>query len=297
MAKLFTAGQRRGIILLILIIVAVIIFRVGVRKEFFFPDKPIVDSIAIKYAERLQEIIDSAGKVNRKKEPRKIYLQEYNFSKFDPNTVDSSTLIDFGLSVRVVQNLLNYRHKGGRFNTISDVNKLYTVTDRIYRKMVPYIDIKQQEAVLDTVIVDFDPIVYININSAVRTELLLLNGVGEVLSERIVKYRDMLGGFYSVSQLDEVYGLTNQTIKGIKESILIDKALINTIDVNRADFKTLASHPYISGHKAKSILKFRNIKKRIDTLPQLVEYKILSTEEYNRLKYYLVVVNSTKTEN
>jgi competence ComEA-like helix-hairpin-helix protein len=297
MAKLFTAGQRRGIVLLILIIFAVIIFRVGVRKEFFFAGKPPVDSAAIRYADRLQAIIDSAGKVSRKKVPRKIHVQEYNFAKFDPNTVDSSTLIGFGLSAKVVQNLLNYRHKGGEFKTISDVNKLYTVTDRIYRKMVPYIDIKKTVNVPDSVVVDFDPIVYININSAIQTELLLLNGVGEILSERIIKYRDLLGGFYNITQLKEVYGLKNQTINNIKESIIIDKSLISTIDINKADFKTLASHPYISGHKAKSILKFRNIKNRIDTLPQLVDYKILSTDEYNRLKYYLVVENDANTEN
>ena len=297
MAKLFTAGQRRGIVLLILIIFAVIIFRVGVRKEFFFAGKPSVDSAAIRYADKLQSLIDSAGKVSRKKAPRKINVQEYSFSKFDPNTVDSSTLISFGLSAKVVQNLLNYRHKGGEFRTISDVNKLYTVTDRIYRKMVPYIDIEETVNITDSVVIDFDPIVYININSAIQTELLLLNGVGEILSERIIKYRDLLGGFYNISQLNEVYGLKNQTINNIKESIIIDKTLINTIDINEADFKTLASHPYISGHKAKSILKFRNIKNRIDTLPQLVDYKILSTEEYNRLRYYLVVVNDTNAEN
>ena len=40
--------------------------------------------------------------------------------------------------------------------------------------------------------------------------------IGDILASRIVKYREVLGGYIEVSQLDEVYGLSEDGFENLK---------------------------------------------------------------------------------
>lgn len=123
----------------------------------------------------------------------------------------------------------------------------------------------------------------ININTASAEELKKLKGIGDKLSLRIVKYRDKLGGFYSVEQIKEVYGIKPETFQQIKPHLFC-KGEVKKVNVNTASFKELVRHPYLSYKDVKAIFKFRD--KNIP-LSQEKLVEILGKEKAEKLFHYV----------
>ncbi len=98
----------------------------------------------------------------------------------------------------------------------------------------------------------------IDLNSADSASLLPLPGIGPVLAGRIVKYRDLLGGYYRVDQLQEVYGLSNETLDRIRSRLKTDTAALRRIDLDTAGFRELLRHPYLDLEQVKSFVRFRD---------------------------------------
>ncbi len=59
----------------------------------------------------------------------------------------------------------------------------------------------------------------LDINEASAADLRTLDGVGEVLAQRIIEYRRTHEGFSSVSELQEVDGIGPKTLKGVKDQV------------------------------------------------------------------------------
>lgn len=123
-------------------------------------------------------------------------------------------------------------------------------------------------------------------NLADSAKLVQLKGIGPVLSKRIMKYRDLLGGFYSAEQLKEVYGLSEETYNQITPYLRITKTSVRTINVNKADYRTLIRHPYIDKNVTKGILDLRK-RQKIENLAWLKDSLILSDELFHKLSPYL----------
>ena len=130
-------------------------------------------------------------------------------------------------------------------------------------------------------------ILEVELNSADSIDLLPLPGIGKVLSGRIIKYRDLLGGFYTLNQLTEVYGVKKEFLDKIKPNIQIDESLIRKLDLNTLKESELAKHPYISNYQAKAIIKFRQLEGKLVNPEDLILNNILSAEELERLKPYI----------
>ena len=127
----------------------------------------------------------------------------------------------------------------------------------------------------------------IDINSCDSTELLALPGIGQVLSGRIIRFRNLLGGFASTEQLQEVYGLRPETFNMIKDRVIADTTLIDKINVNSADFRRFSRLPYFERNEINDILRYRNTNGQINNIGELIENSILSAEKAARVKPYL----------
>ena len=205
---------------------------------------------------------------------------------FDPNTSTDSDFLRLGLSEKQIQGIRNYQAKGGSFRKGEDFMKIYSLSAAQKNALAPFIEIKEKErggAEKEKVAVDL----HIDINVADSLELMKLPGIGTKLSKRIVKYRDLLGGFYSMDQLNEVYGLSEQTIDQIKGMLLVDSSKIRKMDVNFADWNELSRHPYIQKTLAREIVKFRTKYGSINETSVLKDSMILNPEQYLRLRPYL----------
>jgi competence protein ComEA len=129
----------------------------------------------------------------------------------------------------------------------------------------------------------------IDINTCDSALLESLPGIGPVLSARIVKYRNLLGGFASVSQLKEVYGLPEETFNMISGRLIADSTAVKKINVNTGDFKQLIRLPYFDKYEVNAILKYRELKGRIGDVKELADNKLITKEKMNKVRPYLKV--------
>jgi DNA uptake protein ComE-like DNA-binding protein len=127
----------------------------------------------------------------------------------------------------------------------------------------------------------------IDLNSCDSADLERLPMLGPVLSSRIIKYRNILGGFVSVIQLREVYGISDSAMMVLSGRLRADTSGISRIDVNSAGFGDLLRHPYIERSEVRSILNYRELNGYVRSLDELVENRVLTQTKADRLRPYL----------
>jgi DNA uptake protein ComE-like DNA-binding protein len=127
----------------------------------------------------------------------------------------------------------------------------------------------------------------IEINSCDSALLESLPGIGPVLSSRIIKYRNLIGGFLSVDQLGEVYGLKEETLKLIASRVHADSLLIRKIKINKADFREMIRHPYLRRNEVTDILKYRELQGKIKGIDEMLKNNLISPETCKRIRAYL----------
>lgn len=99
----------------------------------------------------------------------------------------------------------------------------------------------------------------INLNTADSTALMTLRGIGAVYASRIIKYRNLLGGYYDKSQILEVYGITKETYSLFCDDIAASADDIVKIPVNTASFKEILRHPYFDYDMVVKIVRAREV--------------------------------------
>lgn len=130
----------------------------------------------------------------------------------------------------------------------------------------------------------------IEINKADSLELEKLPFIGKTLSRRIVKFRESLGGFYTINQLLEVYGIDTSIFYKIKPFIYVDVFKIRKINLNKCTYTTLYAHPYF--RKSGCIEKLLKIRKKIgfySSKDELLEYNVIDSLWYDKLKWYIEI--------
>ncbi|WP_258102567.1 helix-hairpin-helix domain-containing protein [Marinoscillum sp. MHG1-6] len=126
-----------------------------------------------------------------------------------------------------------------------------------------------------------------DLNVATSEELMRIKGVGPVLSERIVKYRNRLGGFNQPDQLYEVYGLKHEVADSIKKWTYIRGKVTPTIPLNADSIKHIMTHPYINYSLAKHIFNYRKVHGRYKDIEELLSLKLMTDSLYQKLYPYL----------
>lgn len=129
--------------------------------------------------------------------------------------------------------------------------------------------------------------VVVELNSADTTVLQKVPGIGRSFSRRIVKYRALLGGFYTVGQLAEVYGIDEERYVKLAPWFKVDSALITPLQVNQADFRTLIRHPYLNKQQTVVILDCIKRRGKLSGWNELRLMEEFSEQDIKRLKPYL----------
>jgi DNA uptake protein ComE-like DNA-binding protein len=127
----------------------------------------------------------------------------------------------------------------------------------------------------------------LNLNICDSASLEALPGIGPVLSSRIIRYRNLIGGYVSVDQLKEVYGLPEETFDLISARVMADSLTIRKIRINEWDYSQLIRHPYFQRNEVSAILKYREIKGRIKNISEMVENNLISSETARKIRQYL----------
>ncbi|WP_149526468.1 ComEA family DNA-binding protein [Sphingobacterium hotanense] len=214
---------------------------------------------------------------------------------FDPNGLSVDEWKRLGLSERKIRVIHNYEAKGGHFRKPEDVAKLYSLTDEDVARLLPYVRIAEKEfkrtnferPIAKKAFTAPYESLRINLNTADSAELTQLRGIGPAFSRRIVRFRELLGGFYSTEQLSEVYGLPEETFLHIKQHLQVDEASIVKLKINDLDANALSRHPYISYKQARTIVNYREHHGAFSSMDDLK--KILSLDEafFRKIEIYL----------
>jgi competence ComEA-like helix-hairpin-helix protein len=126
----------------------------------------------------------------------------------------------------------------------------------------------------------------IEINSADTSTLKTIPGIGPAYASRIIKYRNSLGGFTSVAQLKEVWGLDDELYEQIATYITIEKT-VKKVQINNLSLDELRKHPYISYKQAKIIVDIRTRKGDIKSVNRLALLDEFTEKDIKRLTPYL----------
>jgi DNA uptake protein ComE-like DNA-binding protein len=186
--------------------------------------------------------------------------------RFDPNTLSAEGWKALGLTDRSIRTLLHYRDKGGHFYHPSDLQKIWGLPPGFYDHVKDSIILATTAAPANSFNTNktfekFEKkqrkIEPIGINTSDTTTFIALPGIGNKLAARIVAFRDRLGGFYSIAQVSEVYGLPDSTFQKIKPFLLLDGA-VKKININTATKDELKMHPYLRWKLANILVEYRN---------------------------------------
>ncbi len=246
----FNKQQRNGLLVLCTIILFLFVIRLSISS--FITPEPIL--FADFSNTKLPKLNSATAATDSASEANGLFI-------FDPNTVTKEQLVKLGLKEKTANTFINYRNKGAHFNKKEDLKKVYGITDELYSKLESYILISKANDPEKTFIQQ-EPkskkqIKTVELNSVDSIGLLPLPGIGPGYAKRILKYRSLLGGYYSIEQLKEVYGFTDSLFRVVKDYVKVDPSLITKIDLNTEDFKKLNAHPYLSYEDTKTIFNYR----------------------------------------
>ncbi len=131
----------------------------------------------------------------------------------------------------------------------------------------------------------------IEVNSATAEDFEKLYGIGKVYAARIVTFRDKLGGFYSVDQLKDVWGIEDSTFQKFKKNLTIKPAKIQKLNINTATFEELTANPYFFSTVAKQIIGYRSKVKPFATVDDIknLYYVRDHPEQFNKMAPYVVI--------
>jgi DNA uptake protein ComE-like DNA-binding protein len=292
----YTRKERNGLIVLLIILFILILLKI-------YQNNKTGDEIIV-FNSEFQAKVDTFEKALIPKNENKIETKK-NFKlsekewkipdklfEFNPNSISTDDLMKLGFSEKQIATLINYRKKGGVFYNKKDLLKIYGIENSQYNALEPYIKLEKTAAFIEFKEegeISKEILSLIELNAASKEQLKTIKGIGDIYANRIIKYRDLLGGYYSKSQLLEVYGIDTAKYLTIAQQIKIDTSLILKIDLNKANFKLLIKHPYINKYETEAILKYKEIIGEFTDFEQIRENNLLSNEGFIKIKPYLTL--------
>ncbi|WP_017732016.1 ComEA family DNA-binding protein [Nafulsella turpanensis] len=236
----------------------------------FQQDQALLDSLLLQMEAAEQEApLQFAGYDSRqdwKKEKEAASLPRLFI--FDPNKVSVDSLQLLGMPPWLARRVANFREKGGKFRKKEDLMIIYDMPDSLYQKLAPFIHLPASltatKKPAETAGEEARPVykekklTAFDLNEADSLLLQQLKGIGPVLSSRIVRFREKLGGFVSLDQLSEVWGLDSAVVQDLRQYVFIEENFRPAqLNINEASQEEIATHPYFSPLQARLLYAYR----------------------------------------
>ncbi|CAI2767003.1 ComEA family DNA-binding protein [Flavobacterium collinsii] len=282
----FTNEQRKGIFVLFAIIIVL-------QTVYFFVDFSMSDKTFAEEGQwmSLQSGIDSL-KLSKSGEKRKIYA-------FNPNFITDYKGYKLGMSVQEIDRLLAFRKENKYVNSAIEFQEVTKISDSLLHVISPFFKfpdwvgnksnhkMERKEFVREPVSKK-EKIIVEDINTATQEDLVKIYGIGEALSLRILKQREILGCFVSMEQMNEVWGLSPEVVNelGIHFKAVIPSSL-KKVPINDASLKELAKFPYFRYALAKEIVTYRSMNGNINNIEDLSKIKDFPIEKAKIISLYL----------
>jgi DNA uptake protein ComE-like DNA-binding protein len=281
----FTREQRKGLIVLfgIIVILQLVYFFVDfsvIQKEY--PDKEKWLS--------LQSEIDAAKLES--------HTGSSKMHSFNPNFISDYKGYKLGMSVQEIDRLLAFRKNNRFVNSAKEFQSVTKVSDSLLNAIAPYFkfpdwvnnrrDLVAYKDFSNTAFAKKEKIVQTDINLATKEDLIKIYGIGEAISIRILTQKEKLGGFVSMEQLNDVWGLSSEVIVNLNTHFTIVKLPnLNKIDINNASLKELSQFFYFKYDLARQIVKYRSMNGNFENIEDLIKIKGFPVEKAKIIGLYL----------
>lgn len=258
-----------------------------------------------------EEFDKVASKLNPNEKENQIEnITEIELFEFDANKIGFDSLLSLGFSEPLSKRYVKFREAIGGFKSVDDIKKVYGLNDSIFRAIESYIVIQASDTSMaensnlrvnensktndlpnkDQVVTKrYSSELIIELNSASADELRKIKGIGETLSNRIIKYRDAIGGFYKANQIFNVYGVDSVGLDLENVTFKIDTALITRVDINKGEASDLANHLFISSYQAKILIAYRKQHGDFRSKLDVAASKAFTDEELQVVLPYLAI--------
>ena len=287
----FTLSERRG--LFVLIILLIILYCVRLLGPLLLKpsEKAVISLKTVTLKIRLADSTNNKSSDKYYINSNPLYENILEGRKIDPNSATYEEFIAMGFPITATKNIIKYRASGGHFRDANDLKKIYGLDSVRLNKLKSNIEINLsnlQPVIKNSELASKSKL---NINAADTNDIVKLNGVGKTLGKRIIRYRELLGGFNKMEQLSEVYGISPASYEKLTSQIIIDTFCLKKLNLNEATLEKLERHPYISDYQAKAIIEYRNYKHKINSVNELLLNKIFTREEFVKVIPYLIVTH------
>lgn len=283
----FSLQSRRAIVTFAILLFIVVL----IPRFYFYFKKPTTIS--------LTETLSNLPEKERQQVGKKINKYHSNLrqvkskfkvppKKFDPNEYTLEDWMYLGLSEKQAQTILNFNKFG--FRSEKDLQKCFVFQNE------KFFNIIQDSLVFPTNKIGgkYDPAmsdrIAVDINKANKEDLKKLKGIGDFYADKIITYRERLGGFISINQLLEIYKFDQEKLASIKPYLLLSKSDVKQINLNTVDTKSLKNHPYVNDwNLANSIIKMRTQKGEYTSIEEIKESVLMTDSIYNKIVPYLKI--------
>lgn len=281
----FSREQRNGIFSLIVLIVILQCF-------YFFIDFPLkkvyVDKIELA---EFQKELDSLRLVQLKERAPKLY-------PFNPNYITDFKGASLGMTNKEIDRLLAFRKQNQWINSMKQFQEVTKISDSLLNAISPYfkfpdwINNSNEKETNTNYSFSNKPRTFAqkqDLNTATSKQLEQINGVGEVLSNRIITFRNkFIGGFIADVQLQDIYGLTPEVIERISQEFTVKTPRdIKKINLNKATIDELVIIQHIDYNLAHSIIEQRQLRDGYKSLDELTKVKDFPVNKIDIIKLYL----------
>ncbi len=289
--------ETNGILVLIIIMIIILISPL-IYNNFMYPEYSnyTLDSLKL---DSLIAIFEENLKHTSSRNQKDTVVKDTLFP-FNPNTISFDQMILLGFDSILAKRISKYRNNKGQFLIKKDLLKIYDFPDDLYNDIVNYILLPEVIAfkrqigpgISDSIKNNKNeeralPIL-IDINVADTNQLMEVVGIGHILSNRIIKYRDLLGGFSNIDQLNDVYGLQGKSLENLKSVVYIDSLFTpDKIGINFSDWEEMVRHPYINSRLANDLLDLRSNKGYMNGIDQLRDIPYLNDSILKRIEPYI----------
>ena len=281
----FNKQERSGIFFLILFL---IIIQVG---YVVYDSYQINEKYPLNIDSNFQVRIDSLKNVALKNDTVKVY-------PFNPNYISDFKGYTLGMSTDEIDKLHHFRKTNKFVNSAEEFQDVTNISDSLLQVISPFFKFPEWTTKQEykpskvsskkNVNPTTENVIFKDLNTTTAEELRVVNGVGEKLSARIIKFRKRLGGFLVDDQLFEVYYLDEEVAKRIlKQFKVISRPNIVKININTATAYELSKLIYIQKEVAERIVNYRNLNGSIKSLNELLKIEEFPAERIDRINLYL----------
>ena len=304
----FNKRERNGLLVLLIIITLLIIY-LNISDKFITREK--VDFTKFEkeieiFNASVQQIKDSVK--HEKENKYKFHKEEAEqpviaenienvqpeYFVFNPNNLPENNWQRLGLTDKQIKTIKNYEAKGGKFRDKEDLKKMYSIPEKQYLALEPYIQIPSQKKIFpnsDSTKFknkNLNPIVLVELNTADFIQLTKIKGVGPFYAKEIIKYRNLLGGFSAKEQLLEMWKFDSIKFGGIEKYLIVDPTEIKKININTCTAAEL-KHPYINWNTANAILSYRTKHGKYTALQDIKKTDLVDDKTYRKIVPYLIL--------